>query len=126
MHFTEDLPSGNYIINEYTAKTVTINKQCYRKSLYISANTLIEDISLVSSAELSQENVQFIVDLKPELLILGSGETLDFPPAEVIALFASQQIGFEVMDHAAACRTFAILSAEQRKVGALFLIKPEP
>ncbi|MFK7794335.1 MAG: Mth938-like domain-containing protein [Gammaproteobacteria bacterium] len=122
MHFTEDKPSGNYIINEYSENTVTINSQCYEKSLYLSPNTFIESIPLSQSANLNLESIQFIIDLKPELVILGSGMSLQFPPALVIAHFASNKIGFEAMDHSAACRTYAVLSSEQRDVGMLLLI----
>ena len=124
MHFTEDKPSGNYIINEYTKNSVTINKQCYEKSLYLSPDALIDEIPFKVSSELNIEAIQFITDLKPELVILGSGNTLQFPEASVIAHFADCEIGFEVMDHSAACRTFAILSSEQRHVGALLLLDP--
>ncbi len=122
MHFTEDKPSGNYIINEYSKNTVTINNQCYEKSLYLSPNTIIEQVSLRHSSDLTLESIKFITDLSPELVILGSGISLQFPPASVIAHFASNGIGFEAMDHSAACRTYAVVSAEQRDVGLLLLI----
>ncbi|MDW3094845.1 MAG: MTH938/NDUFAF3 family protein [Gammaproteobacteria bacterium] len=122
MHFTEDKPSGNYIINEYSKNTVTINNQCYENSLYLSADTFIEQIPLRRSSDLSIKAIEFIFDMKPELVILGSGESLKFPPAEIIAHFAHNGIGFETMDHSAACRTYAVLSAEQRDVGLLILI----
>ena len=122
MHFTEDKPSGNYIINEYSINTVTINNQSYGNSLYLSPNTLIEQVPLKQSSELTIEAIQFIIELSPELVILGSGSSLCFPPAAIIAHFASNNIGFETMDHSAACRTYAVLSAEQREVGMLLLI----
>ena len=124
MHFTEDLPAGNYIINAYTAKTVTINKRRHQKSLYVAADVLLENIPLHASAQLTTENIQFIVDLKPQLLIVGSGDHLQFPDPQVMAHFSRYQIGLEVMEHTAACRTFAVLSAEQRRVGALLLMCP--
>ena len=122
MHFTEDKPSGNYIINGYSKNTVTINNECYEKSLYLSPNTFIEQVPLQHSSELSLQAINFITDLKPEIVILGSGKTLQFPPASIIAHFANNNIGFETMDHSAACRTYAVLSAEQREVGLLLLI----
>ncbi len=122
MHFTEDKPSGNYIINEYSENTVTINRQCYGKSLYLSPNTFIDSVPIKHSADLTIQSIQFIIELKPELVILGSGIAFQFPPASIIAHFASNKIGFEAMDHSAACRTYAVLSAEQRDVGMLLLI----
>ena len=122
MHFTEDKPAGNYIINEYSKNSVTINQHCYSSSLYISPNTLIDDFQYTSSSQLTQSTVEFIIDLSPEIVILGSGDTLEFPDAAIIAYFAQHNIGFEVMDHAAACRTYSVLSAEHGNVGALLLL----
>lgn len=122
MHFTEDLPSGNYIINSYTDNSVTINKQRHENSLYLSPSTLLDDISIQISSDLTVDSVQFIVALQPEIIILGSGKSLQFPPPAIIAHFASHKIGFETMDHSAACRTFAILAVERRHVGLLLLM----
>ena len=122
MHFTEDKPAGNYIINEYSKNSVSINQHCYKASLYVSPNTLITDIDHTSSTQLTQQAVDFIVNLNPEIVILGCGETFQFPDASVIAYFSQHNIGFEAMDHSAACRTYSVLSAEQREVGALLLL----
>ena len=125
MHFTEDKPAGNYIINEYSKNSVVINQRSYKSSLYLSAEQLIEDINYTHCSQLSPHAVEFIIELAPEIVILGSGDRLEFPPANVIAYFAQHNIGFETMDHAAACRTYSVLSAEQRHVGALFLLNGE-
>jgi len=122
MHFTEDKPSGNYIINEYSKNTVTINNECYEKSLYLSPNTFIEHVPLQHSSDLTLQAINFVIELAPEIVILGSGGTLQFPPASIVAHFADNNIGFETMDHSAACRTYSVLSAEHRDVGLLLLI----
>ena len=122
MQFTEDNPSGKYIVNAYSINSITINQQIYKSSLYLSASELINDISLTANDSLSIDSIQFLLDLHPELLLLGTGNTMKFPPAEVIATFAQHQIGLEVMNHAAACRTFAVLATEERNVGALLLL----
>ena len=125
MHFTEDMPSGNYIINEYTNNSVSINRKCYKNSVYISSNTLVEEPGIKSCSEITLESIQFIIDSPPEIVILGTGPRLDFPNPSIIAHFAHHKIGFEAMDHSAACRTYAVLLAEKRDVGALLLIDPE-
>lgn len=124
MHFSEDTPAGRYIINAYSANSITINNCEYKRSVYVSPKTLIDDIPVQRSEQISSESLQFVFDLQPELFILGTGKRLQFPTAIVIASLAKHNIGFEAMNHAAACRTFAVLAAEQRNVGALFLIDP--
>lgn len=122
MDFTEDMPTGSYIVRSYTTNSITINEEIYQTSVYVSPDKLIRDIKLRSANDLSINSIQFILDFTPELLILGTGEKLIFPPGQFIAALAQQNIGFEAMDHAAACRTYAVLCAEQRRVGALFLL----
>lgn len=122
MDFSEDTPTGSYIVRSYTSNSITINDKIYQRSLYVSADKLITDIELPSAGDMSMNSIQFILDLRPELLIMGTGKQLVFPPAELMAALAEQNIGFEAMDHAAACRTYAVLSTEHRQVGALFLL----
>ena len=122
MHFSEDTPAGNFILNAYTSNSITINNRDYDRTVYVSPTRLIDNIPLQRSNQLDIESLQFVIDLKPELFLLGTGHRLNFPAASIIAKFAQHKIGFEAMNHAAACRTFAVLAAEQRNVGALFLI----
>jgi len=52
------------------------------------------------------------------LLLLGTGRKLVRPPTEVCRLFVEAGIALEVMDTGAACRTYNVLLAEGRPVGA--------
>ena len=122
MHFSEDIPAGNFIINAYTPNSITINNRYYDRTIYVSPSRLIDNIQLQRCDQLNSDRLQFIIDLKPELFLLGTGNQLNFPDASIVAMFARHNIGFEAMNHAAACRTFAVLAAEQRNVGALLLI----
>jgi uncharacterized protein len=53
-----------------------------------------------------------------ELVILGTGARQEFPGAEVRRAFADAGVGLEAMDTGAACRTYNVLLAEGRRVGA--------
>jgi uncharacterized protein len=56
------------------------------------------------------------------VLLLGTGRRLTFPSPALFAAVTGAGIGFEVMDTAAACRTFNILLAEDRGVVAALVI----
>lgn len=56
-----------------------------------------------------------------ELLLLGTGETLLRPPVSLVEAAAKRGWRVEAMDSAAAARTFNVLLAEDRLVGALIL-----
>lgn len=51
-------------------------------------------------------------------VLLGTGARHHIPPAHIRALFADAGLGLEAMTTGAACRTFNVLLAEGRDVGA--------
>ncbi len=56
-----------------------------------------------------------------EILLLGTGPKQRFPHPRLTAALAAKRIGVEVMDLQAACRTYNILMAEERRVAAALL-----
>ncbi len=59
----------------------------------------------------------------PEILLIGTGSAQRALAPEFIAELSARRIGVECMDTPAACRTFNILVAEQRRVAALLFIE---
>ncbi|MBX9871822.1 MAG: Mth938-like domain-containing protein [Burkholderiaceae bacterium] len=64
-----------------------------------------------------------LADLRPELVLFGSGQRLRFPRPEWLRPLVEQGIGLETMDTAAACRTYNILAGEGRHVVAALLLE---
>ena len=62
-----------------------------------------------------------ILALRPEVVLLGTGDRIRFPHPRLTQALAQARIGVEVMDLQAACRTYNILMAEERKVAAALL-----
>jgi len=60
--------------------------------------------------------------LQPAVMILGTGTNQRFPSREVLAAFLTRRIGIEVMNNAAAARTYNVLLGEGRKVAAGFIL----
>ena len=72
--------------------------------------------------ELNNEHIDALAEYDPEIVLLGSGERLQWPDPSLTGQLLEKGIGVEVMDTGAACRTFNILIAERRNVVAgLFL-----
>ena len=63
-----------------------------------------------------------LLELKPELIVFGSGTKFQFPDRRILAAFASARIGFEVMDTSAASRTYNVLMSEGRRIAAALLV----
>lgn len=56
-----------------------------------------------------------------DVLLLGTGAEIAHPPAELKRAVEAAGLGLEVMASAAACRTYNVLLAEGRRVGAAML-----
>ena len=118
MKFAEDHNSANYKISGYDTQSIGINGLPHTKSLVISPMELLQDWEPSKYSELNEQHLDDIFAMQPEIIILGTGLKQIFPPAEILRRLAKEQIGFEIMDTQAACRTFNILMAEDRTVVA--------
>ena len=83
---------------------------------------IVEDWVVSSVEFLSQVNMETIASLNPELILLGTGDSLRFPDAALLARLIAAGIGTEVMDSKAACRTYNILAEEGRNVAAALIM----
>ena len=91
-------------------------------SFVISQEKLVEGWTPDSISALSDDHLDPLITLEPELVLIGTGTTLTFPAIEHYARLIQQNIGVEIMDSAAACRTYNILLGEGRKVAAGIII----
>ncbi len=82
-----------------------------------------EDWSVARFDDLKAEDFVFLRGLEAEIVLLGTGPRQRFPHPRLTAALASAGIGLEVMDLQAACRTYNILVAEERKVAAALLFE---
>lgn len=113
--------TGRNMIQAYTAEGIVINNAAYTGSLILSPDRIMEHWSPRNAAELSAADVQQIIALEPELVIIGTGSRLQFPAPSVTALLHAANIGFEVMDTAAACRAYNFTAGEGRIVVAALM-----
>ena len=90
-------------------------------SCLLSGRQLVDDWAPQRLADLRAEHLQGIEALKPEVVLIGSGSVMRQPTTEQRAALVRMGIGYEVMDTAAACRTYNVLISEGRNVlAALF------
>jgi uncharacterized protein len=92
------------------------------ESLILTERQVITDWEPNQLAELTAAHLEEVLSLDPELVLLGTGARQQFPAMEILTIFHRAQIGIEVMDTAAACRTFNILVAEGRHVVAALMM----
>lgn len=123
MKFILDNSGTGYAIQRYAAGEIVIAETVYRESLILLPDRVVTEWSPSSVEELGQSDVQQLAELDPEIVLLGTGRSQHFPHPSLLQPLMQQRIGLEVMDTAAACRTYNILMAEGRRVAAaLFMI----
>lgn len=116
MKLQSDLHSGAITITGYGDGYVEINKTPYAHAVVLSSNGAISEWSAQSFDDLETHHFAQLVDLKPELILIGTGKSQRFPKPELLKALISAKIGFEIMDSQAACRTHNILVSEGRQV----------
>jgi uncharacterized protein len=73
---------------------------------------------------LTAAHFEWIARPELDILLFGTGTRLRFPHPSLTRALVEARIGLEVMDIGALCRTYNILAAEGRNVGAAVLIEP--
>lgn len=109
-------------ISSYSTGNVVISEKVYSSSLILSPDKIIDEWQPDSIYHLSLGDLEPILELEPELVLLGTGTDLHYPTEPITAFFHSRNIGLEIMDTGAACRAFNFLLGEGRMVvAALFM-----
>ena len=94
-----------------------------RESNVIVTAAEVREWSAPDFARLTEENFAELANLGVEIVLLGTGTRQRFPHPRLTAPLGRAHIGLEVMDTKAACRTYNILVAEERRVALALLFE---
>ena len=115
MKLQENTQGGDYRIQAFSEGQLTVNGLTYTQSIILLPNHLqpwrpqvFQDIVL--------SDVDALLALKPDVILLGTGMMQQFIPDD-------WPVTVECMSTAAACRTFTVLSSEDRYVLAALLLR---
>lgn len=130
MQLNHEIPDYAYSFRAAGGSSVLIedreqvrNRELHQ-SFILTPGQLVEAWSVASSASaLIPEDLLPVLALEPELVILGTGATQQFPSPAVMGACLTRGIGLEVMANAAAARTFNLLASEGRKVAAAIMLR---
>lgn len=114
------------LCSAYGEGYVEINKIRHTRNVILLPDRLIPDWTSASFATLTEADFVQLATLAKEaelqVLLLGTGPKLRFPSPALMRPLIEANIGLEVMDIAAACRTYNILASEDRSVAAALLL----
>jgi uncharacterized protein len=94
----------------------------YRENVAMNAQTITPGWTRAGFDDLTEDDFAALLALNPDIVLLGTGSTLRFPHPRLTRALTDAHVGVEVMDTAAACRTFNILAAEGRRVAAALIV----
>ena len=121
MKFTRESNLEINFVRAYTRGQITVGDQTFVKHFILTPETIVEEWIIADCDLLIAADMQPVIELQPEIVLLGTGDRIRFPDASVQHELLSRNIGFEVMDTAAACRTYNVLAHEDRRVAAALL-----
>ena len=112
---------GQNAIARHGPEGVVINGVEHTESVVVAWNGTVVPWHAASFDELGADHFVRLAELRPELVLFGSGARLRFPRPALLKPLIDARIGIETMDTAAACRTYNVLYAEGRRVVAALL-----
>ena len=122
MQINLDPGSATNRIVGYGHGFVLLNEDRFESSFVVMPETILTDWPPETVEDLAVEHLETIIELGPELIVIGTGDRQKFPDTAVLRPLIDGGIGFEIMDTRAACRTYNILMAEGRVVAAALMM----
>ncbi len=116
------VPPARKMIDRYGGGGFHIGGEGFKSSVLVASTVAVawsargpEELTVESLAPLFAAGAVF------DLLLLGCGPRLSVPSTALRAALRSRGIALEPMDTGAACRTFNVLTSEERRVAAALI-----
>ena len=122
MQLTQHRNEHQLFVRKADARSVTVIDREFTTSVVVAVDRVIEAFGPRSVDELDDAAIARVLELQPDVVLLGTGARCVFPPQRVLAGFLQHRVGCEAMDNAAAARTFNVLIGEGRNAVAVFLL----
>jgi uncharacterized protein len=122
MQLMQDKPEGYLFVRNCAPGAITIVDRVLTRSFILAPDRVVEDWPATKASEFDVTAAEAIAALEPEVVLLGTGERQVFPSREAIVALLRRRIGVEVMDNAAASRTYNLLASEGRRAVAAFML----
>ena len=114
-------PSAN-LVRAYGAGYFVVNDVRHDTSIILFPDRLQPCQNIHRLSDVDSKTLADILEFGPEILLIGTGAKHELPSAEAMGRLAGLRCGVEVMSSDAACRTYNVLVAEDRRVAALLVL----
>ncbi len=124
MQLSHERPDYAWVLRGADGRQARVNDRVLTRSFAIAPDHLVDDWDAPArAADLAPRHLEPLLALQPELIVLGTGNRQVFPAPAVLAACLQRGIGIEVMDNAAAARTFNVLAGEGRRAMVAMLLE---
>lgn len=119
------LDAGQPAVRRYEPGEIRVRGTTYTGSIVLTPEEVITDWPPQTVAALEPGHLERLlaIEPQPEMILLGTGTRQHFPPRDVLAPLLAAGLGVEIMDTAAACRTWNIVLSENRRAVAALIIR---
>jgi uncharacterized protein len=114
-------PGNTKMFTSHGDGYVAVNGERFDTSIVVLAGEVRNDWKVAGFDALDEAAFAFFLEIRPEVLLFGTGTRQRFAHPRLYRALTEAGIAVEFMDTAAACRTYNILVAEDRKVAAAIL-----
>lgn len=101
---------------------VRVGQTEYRSNILLLPDAVVAGWAPQGLAALQGADFAALLQYAPEMVLLGTGARQQFVHPRLLQALTAARIGVEAMDTRAACRTFNILVAEDRRVAAALVV----
>jgi len=115
-------PGNHKIFTAHGAGYVMVSGERFERPIVVTPEQVHTDWAAQDFAALNESHFAYFLALQPEVVLLGTGAQQRFPHPRLYRQLTEARIAVECMDTPAACRTYNILMAEDRKVVAAILL----
>ena len=113
--------SGRNVVSGYGPGFIEINGERHGCALVVGPEHLDTNWMVSDADAIDADAMVALASLRAEIVLIGTGARQRFPAPAALRPLIEAGIGYEVMDTRAACRTYNILVAEDRKVLAALI-----
>ena len=122
MKFHLVAPIGVNLVLGYGPGGLRIGERTYVSSVIVTAAAVIEGWRPATAQDITASDLEPLLGLGSDIVLLGTGARQQFPGPAVLRVLHERRIGVEIMDTAAACRTYNVLAGEGRPVAAALIV----
>ena len=122
MDITPQIPVGRTVIEGYGAGGFTVDGNRVVGSVLVFPGRVV-GWPVTAFDQVTAASLDAVTAALPavEILLIGSGARLELAPTSLRTALRDAGIALDVMDTGAACRTYNVLLAEERRVAAALI-----